>query len=204
MFKKIEIKENENKIYLRKYDREEYLKAVEKQLFENEEIITILKNQDNTYSVYNKEDLEEGWIINPIITFSEDENLQKVYYVLDGYIDNQKKLKQTIEKYEERIKRRNEDDKRRINSLETRLSNLEKLIYEDKEERKKIFEIIKKIIEDSNNYYECVDNYRYARIGDKYQEHLYQVAEERGCCGFYDKEIEVEGIKYKIGFNYGH
>ena len=32
----------------------------------------------------------------------------------------------------------------------------------------------------------------------------YKRRQSQGCCGSEDNEIEIKGVKYRIGFNYGH
>lgn len=53
-------------------------------------------------------------------------------------------------------------------------------------------------------YYEYMDNYRWCEVGNKEQEKIYKKIEGRGCCGYYDEVHEFDGVKVKIGFNYGH
>lgn len=54
------------------------------------------------------------------------------------------------------------------------------------------------------NSYEYSDNFRFAKADDKQAILLYKLLKNKGCCGFYDEIIELEGEKYFIGFNYGH
>lgn len=49
-----------------------------------------------------------------------------------------------------------------------------------------------------------VDNYRYAEKGNLEQEKKYRELKSKGCCGFYDTEMEVNGKTYLVGWNYGH
>ena len=48
------------------------------------------------------------------------------------------------------------------------------------------------------------DNHRFARVGDFHQEAFYRHRYEGGCCGELDVVVDVEGVKYRMGFNYGH
>ena len=50
----------------------------------------------------------------------------------------------------------------------------------------------------------CIDNWRCS--DDSIVENFkYNDAKNNGCCGFYDKTIELNsGRKFKFGFNYGH
>lgn len=57
---------------------------------------------------------------------------------------------------------------------------------------------------EGDDIYENTDNFRVCRVGDKAEEAAYQKAFDRGCCGYKDWEIEIEDVKYKLGFNYGH
>lgn len=52
--------------------------------------------------------------------------------------------------------------------------------------------------------YDFTDNPRIARIGDENQEKEYKRQQKRGCCGFYDETITIDGLDYYFGFNYGH
>jgi hypothetical protein len=52
--------------------------------------------------------------------------------------------------------------------------------------------------------YDYTDNFRIAEQGNLEQELLYKQAQKKGCCGFYDEIIEVEGRQFLVGFNYGH
>jgi len=58
--------------------------------------------------------------------------------------------------------------------------------------------------EQGNEKFEYVDNYRVCQIGNSQEENDYTKRYERGCCGERDWEVEVLGVKYKLGFNYGH
>lgn len=49
---------------------------------------------------------------------------------------------------------------------------------------------------------ECVDNYRFAYLSGDMLE--YNNAQDRGCCGFFDCEVIVNGMAAMIGCNYGH
>jgi len=53
-------------------------------------------------------------------------------------------------------------------------------------------------------YYQCVDNERVCQIGILHEEADYKKRYINGCCGFTDWKVEIDGIKYKLGFNYGH
>lgn len=59
------------------------------------------------------------------------------------------------------------------------------------------------IIENSNGEYYFCDNFRISN-GNKVDELIYETQRISGCCGFYDNTIEVNGVTYKVGFNYGH
>lgn len=202
MFDKLNILENEYIIYNTLNNKEKYINLIESFLLENQNILTIYKNKNDSYSIYKNKDIEDNFIIDPIITFNENSDFELIYSFLKELINLEKTISSTILNYENKIKERNKQSKNNINFLEKKLFNLNKLIYSDPKEKTIINNIISKIIDDNN--YECADNFRYARIGDKFQEHIYQEIQDSGCCGFYDKEIDVDGIKYKIGFNYGH
>jgi hypothetical protein len=50
----------------------------------------------------------------------------------------------------------------------------------------------------------CVDNYRFAYLDDPLQMQAYGLAQESGCCGFFDEEVIVNERRATIGCNYGH
>jgi len=49
-----------------------------------------------------------------------------------------------------------------------------------------------------------VDNWRTAKIGDVQATFEYNEARAKGCCGSADFIVNIDGVGYKIGFNYGH
>jgi hypothetical protein len=51
---------------------------------------------------------------------------------------------------------------------------------------------------------EYQDNFRIARVGNVEEEKEYIRIANRGCCGSCDEIVEIDNIKYRIGFNYGH
>jgi hypothetical protein len=50
----------------------------------------------------------------------------------------------------------------------------------------------------------CVDNTRFAYMDDLTASQKYMEAQEGGCCGYFDREIQVGGRAAIIGCNYGH
>lgn len=56
----------------------------------------------------------------------------------------------------------------------------------------------------SDECFDNVDNERIALVGDEEEEAKYARQLDEGCCGFFDSEIEVNGRRFKVGFNYGH
>jgi len=51
---------------------------------------------------------------------------------------------------------------------------------------------------------DCVDNLRWARKDNAPDRRRYRKAKARGCCGFHDDQITIDGKVYFYGFNYGH
>lgn len=51
--------------------------------------------------------------------------------------------------------------------------------------------------------FEFIDNFRISN-GTPFDELVYFATKDTGCCGYYDGELEVDGVGYKVGFNYGH
>lgn len=68
----------------------------------------------------------------------------------------------------------------------------------------KIEKTFTKMMADDPHPYEYSDNHRIAECGNVEQELLYEKARKKGCCGFYDEIMEVDGRHFKVGFNYGH
>lgn len=54
------------------------------------------------------------------------------------------------------------------------------------------------------NDQECRDNLRMARTSNADEVNQYYDQQNHGCCGFCDKELEVEGETILVGYNYGH
>jgi hypothetical protein len=52
----------------------------------------------------------------------------------------------------------------------------------------------------------CIDNVRFALVGDPQSECDYDAARDTGCCGSVDRRVgpSPSGRFYMIGFNYGH
>jgi hypothetical protein len=51
----------------------------------------------------------------------------------------------------------------------------------------------------------CIDNFRWAVLGDVEQMEAYKKAAAEGCCGSFDSEVTApNGLTYKVGCNYGH
>jgi len=72
-----------------------------------------------------------------------------------------------------------------------------------------LFEQVPELLEDL--YYniarydlEYADNFRVCVVGDEVQESMYNKAIEKGCCGQFDTYTTIQGVKYRIGCNYGH
>lgn len=61
---------------------------------------------------------------------------------------------------------------------------------------------IREIIERGD--YEYADNYRAARLGNEVEMVEFDRIKDHGCCGSHDEEITVDGVKWIVGFNYGH
>ncbi len=66
----------------------------------------------------------------------------------------------------------------------------------------KLFRMLQVAIVD---YGDCFnDNWRYCKVGHTPSEKLYREMHEKGCCGYYDDKVVINGDTYKIGFNFGH
>lgn len=50
----------------------------------------------------------------------------------------------------------------------------------------------------------CVDNIRFSFIDDDEAMNKYGIAQDNGCCGFFDEEVIVNGKPAIVGCNYGH
>lgn len=51
---------------------------------------------------------------------------------------------------------------------------------------------------------DCCDNVRFAFVHDTDAMLAYTSKQANGCCGFYDRVIQVQGMDALIGCNYGH
>ena len=51
---------------------------------------------------------------------------------------------------------------------------------------------------------EYADNFRVARKDSPKQMEDYNKRVQRGCCGYMDTHIKIDGVKFIIGCNYGH
>lgn len=135
MFKKLKVENNNYTIYENsKYNEQEYIDYIESLLLENKDIFTILKNENESYSIYKNKDIEDDFIVDPIITFSKDENLRKVSNTLRQLIDYQRLIDKTINSYENKIKENNRSSKLSYKNLLSKLNKLEQLIYSNKKE----------------------------------------------------------------------
>jgi hypothetical protein len=65
-------------------------------------------------------------------------------------------------------------------------------------------EEIRSIINKDPHYYEFADNYRVARVNDPFEMLIFEHIQRTGCCGSLNFDIELEGVRYKVGFNFGH
>ena len=52
--------------------------------------------------------------------------------------------------------------------------------------------------------FEHVDNLRVAQANKFRQRIIYNKTLSRGCCGYFDSRVTVDGIEFLIGCNYGH
>lgn len=52
--------------------------------------------------------------------------------------------------------------------------------------------------------HEYNDNYRFAPIDDAEAVKEYHRQAEKGCCGSYDEQMEIDGRLFLFGFNWGH
>jgi hypothetical protein len=50
----------------------------------------------------------------------------------------------------------------------------------------------------------CVDNHRFAYMDDAALVRKYTDMQAGGCCGFFDREVRINGRLATIGCNYGH
>lgn len=75
--------------------------------------------------------------------------------------------------------------------------------WEDSSLTPKQLKQLKKLLSKAGTFYHP-DNLRLAEVGNEVQEALYLYRENKGCCGFYDKVLTLDGVDFKVGFNYGH
>lgn len=58
--------------------------------------------------------------------------------------------------------------------------------------------------DENNRHYDYADRFRECRIGNVVEEEAFRKIEEQGCCGSFEVEWELAGVKVRYGFNYGH
>lgn len=181
------------------FGKSESIKLIEELLIQNKNVFSIFINKDNSYSIYSNVDINEDIISLPIIVFKEDDDLSQIYNYLKKYLELFSKTNLIINKLKEDVMNNNKKHKKNSDFLLEQIKEIEDLAY-NKKEKNKIFKIINKIAKD----YEYADNFRYCQKGNPLQEYFYNKSFLSGCCGFYDKNITLNNIEYKIGFNYGH
>lgn len=49
-----------------------------------------------------------------------------------------------------------------------------------------------------------IDNFRFAAKDNAAEVAAYEQAKNKGCCGFFDGEVNVDEKTFLFGFNYGH
>lgn len=54
------------------------------------------------------------------------------------------------------------------------------------------------------NDLDCVDNRRMAKADDAWQRIEFDEAAYRGCCGTFERIVNVDGVDFLVGCNYGH
>lgn len=201
MFKNLEIKYNNNFFLKMNFDNDSLIPKIEELLLKNQNILSIFKNDDQSYSIYDTKSISDDFIDTPLITFNINTNLNNVYSFIDSYITQYNEINNLNLRFKEEIKDNNKRYRNNIDNLDKIISEIKNMVF-DKKETNKIYNIINKIIAENN--FECADNFRYYKQGNKLQEYFYNNSLKNGCCGFYDKNIVLNNINYKIGFNYGH
>ena len=202
MFKnlKVELNDSDNLFEcINNLGKSESIKLIEELLIQNKNVFSIFINKDNSYSIYSNVDINEDIISLPIIVFKEDDDLSQIYNYLKKYLELFSKTNLIINKLKEEVMNNNKKHKKNSDFLLEQIKEIEDLVY-NKKEKNKIFKIINKIAKD----YEYADNFRYCQIGNPLQEYFYKKSFESGCCGFYDENITLNNIEFKIGFNFGH
>ena len=179
--------------------KSETIKLIEELLIQNKNVFSIFINKDNSYSIYSNVYINEDIISLPIIVFKEDDDLSQIYNYLKKYLELFSKTNLIINKLKEEVMNNNKKHKKNSDFLLEQIKEIEDLAY-NKKEKNKIFKIINKIAKD----YEYADNFRYCQVGNPLQEYFYKKAFDGGCCGFYDSNLVINEVEYKIGFNYGH
>lgn len=48
------------------------------------------------------------------------------------------------------------------------------------------------------------DNFRVARSEDSWEKAAFEYVRSHGCCGSYEEEVVIRGVKFIIGCNFGH
>lgn len=71
-----------------------------------------------------------------------------------------------------------------------------------KEVAGKILARAKNIVKSENLYYP--DNFRVAAVLNVEQMEIFYKKQRGGCCGRFDEQFDIGGVKFMIGFNFGH
>lgn len=58
--------------------------------------------------------------------------------------------------------------------------------------------------DESHDINDYGDNRRICRMANAEEVAIYEEALKNGCCGYSDEVFEIDGVKIKFGFNYGH
>lgn len=58
--------------------------------------------------------------------------------------------------------------------------------------------------DEQSKSHEFMDNFRVAKKDSPEDVKQYKALRKKGCCGFFDEELEIEGETYLVGFNFGH
>lgn len=58
--------------------------------------------------------------------------------------------------------------------------------------------------DESHDINDYGDNWRICRMANAEEVAIYEEALKNGCCGYPDEVFEIDGVKIKFGFNYGH
>lgn len=108
-----------------------------------------------------------------------------------------------LEVYKERNRKSIDRFTSAVNVVQGAISGIAKFNgITDVSVQKKLLELLEEVID--TEHLDYADNYRFAIKNSSESLAGYDKAQRSGCCGFFDQEVEINGMIYLYGCNFGH